>query len=601
VFFGFVDPGVKKAGRILIDEKHSDWEWTTEEFNTTWYGERSSYNYYSMAEYLKYFYKVDQKREELTGELLKNYDILFIKTPTEPFTEKEIIAIRGFVDGGGSLLLVGDHTNVFGITTNLNPLASQFGMTFRYDSQYDLDGELSVYKIPRILPHPAVQSMPTFMFATSCTIDAPIVAENAIIGYGIKSMYLDYAQRNFFPKNAGRENMEYGLFVQASGTTYGKGRVFLLADSTPWSNFYMFIPGKPELLLGIMEWLNRKNSFLDILRLLFLILGIIFLFITTFLSYKTIKREGKGPVLYTLLFMGFLITPLALTGIEQLNKNCYPLPKPHTKYINISFEMEHSDFELPVLHMTQQMERSYHTFYVWLQRLGYVPSLKDKFQDALQNSDAVVIINPSKPFSEDEIRSTEEFLNNGGRLLLIDDPKLNKHSNANQLISKFGIHLIPSDLLNTPVKIFRSINDTGLILSSSAGEVNGGNTILFSRMRIPENKKPSGTFNYTLYDTIKSDLKYGALRPNQMNIDKNRRITEAGERKNPQLNIDTTKISPILSFSKVGKGILAVMSSSFLFTDKEMGSTAMIPAANNRRIYDLEYWIFRDVLNMGNK
>jgi hypothetical protein len=131
VFFGFVDPGVKKAGRILIDEKHSDWEWTTEEFNTTWYGERSSYNYYSMAEYLKYFYKMDQKREELTEELLKNYDILFIKTPTESFTEKEIIAIRDFVENGGSLLLVGDHTNVFGITTNLNPLASQFGMTFR--------------------------------------------------------------------------------------------------------------------------------------------------------------------------------------------------------------------------------------------------------------------------------------------------------------------------------------------------------------------------------------------------------------------------------------------------------------------------------------
>jgi hypothetical protein len=363
----------------------------------------------------------------------------------------------------------------------------------------------------------------------------------------------------------------------------------------------MFIPGKPELLLGIMEWLNRKNGLLDILRLISLISGLLFSFITFFLFYKTVKNAGRGTALYLLLFAGFLITPLTITGIEQLNKNSYPLPKPHTKYINISFEMEHSDFELPVLHMTQQMERSYHTFYVWLQRLGYVPSLKDKFQDALQNSDAVVIINPSKPFSEDEIKSTEEFLNNGGRLLLIYDPKLNKHSNANQLISKFGIHLIPSDLLNTPVKIFRSINDTGLILSSSAGEVTGGNTILFSRMRNPEYKKSSETFNYSLYDTIKSKIKPRLFPPNQMNFNKDNRIIENEERKNQHLNIDTTKIRQVFSINKIGKGTLAVMSSSFLFTDKEMGSTAMIPAANNRRIYDLEYWIFRDVLKIENK
>ena len=30
-------PGSKKQGRILMDEKHSNWEWTTQKFDTTKY------------------------------------------------------------------------------------------------------------------------------------------------------------------------------------------------------------------------------------------------------------------------------------------------------------------------------------------------------------------------------------------------------------------------------------------------------------------------------------------------------------------------------------------------------------------------------------
>lgn len=125
-FFGFFDHGIKKQGRILIDEGHSDWEWTTKKFDTEWYGRQSTYNYYSLAQYLKKFYSVEQKIENLTDSLLVNYDILMIKTPTEPFSNDEINSIKKFVTYGGGLFLVGDHTNVFGITTNLNPIATEF-------------------------------------------------------------------------------------------------------------------------------------------------------------------------------------------------------------------------------------------------------------------------------------------------------------------------------------------------------------------------------------------------------------------------------------------------------------------------------------------
>lgn len=617
-FFGFVDPGEKKQGRILIDEKHSDWEWTTEEFNTTWYGEKSTYNYYSLAEYLKYFYTVDQKSQALTEEVLKNYDILFIKTPTEPFSQTEIAAIRTFVEHGGGLFLVGDHTNVFGITTNLNPVASQFGITFRYDGQYDLDGELSIYRKPKVLPHPVVQAMPTFMFATSCMLDAPLLAENAIIGYGIKSIYLDYARKNFFPKDAGSaESMEFGLFVQAAGVTFGKGRVFLFSDSTVWSNFYMFIPGKPELLLGIMEWLNRRNSIFGILRLISLVLGVTALLMTIVLA----RKLEKGRVLSALLFVGFLVTPPAVLAVEQLNRKFYPLPQPHTKYVRVNFESEHSDFELPLLHITQRPEQSYHTFYVWLQRLGYVPSLKSPYEEALQDADAVVIINPHKPFGEQEIQRTEEFLTRGGKLFLMDDPRHTHHVIANQLLSEFGAQLIPTDTLSTRVIFIRAASDTGWIVSSSAGEVRGGMPLLYARTRVPspsQRQFPTGALipghDFDLGKQRRIPLQPFSLDSNLLRQQQQHGtkppLPRAGwpqpglPRTVPSPNLlgkalDTITFRPVLAVQNVGKGRLVVMASSFLFTDKDMGSSSVTPDTNKQRIYELEYRIFQDVLKVG--
>jgi hypothetical protein len=197
---GFHDPGSEKQGRVLIDEKHSNWEWTTEEYDTRWFGEKSGYNYYSLYSYLNSYYYVDRNFEQITPKLLSNYDILVVKTPTEPFSPDEVESIEHFVSSGGGLFLISDHTNVFGMSTYINPVAEKFGLHFRYDATYDLNsGSLSEYRPPRILPHPIVQYMPPFLFATSCTLEAPLQTDNVIIGYDLKSIHLDYSQTDFFP------------------------------------------------------------------------------------------------------------------------------------------------------------------------------------------------------------------------------------------------------------------------------------------------------------------------------------------------------------------------------------------------------------------
>jgi len=380
----------------------------------------------------------------------------------------------------------------------------------------------------------------------------------------------------------------------------------------------MFIPGKPELLLGIMEWLNRRNSLFGILRLLSLVLAVVALGAGIVFA----RKLEKGKALAVLLLMGFLVTPIAVLGVEQLNRKFYPPPQPHTMYVKINFESEHSDFELPLLHITQRPERSYHTFYVWLQRLGYVPSLKSSYEEALQDADAVVVINPHKPFGEQEIQRTEEFLTRGGKIFLMDDPRHTHHAIANQLLSKFGGELIPTDTLSTPVNFIKAASDTARIASSSAGEARGGMPLLYARTRAPSpSQRQFPTSGFVPRDDFDLE-KQGRVPFQPFLLDSNllRRQQQRGikpplprtEWRQPGLPralpspkllgtaLDTISLRPVLAVHSVsGKGTLVVIASSFLFTDKEMGSSSITPDTNRRRIYELEYWIFQDVLKAG--
>ena len=530
-FWGFQDPGIIKKGRIIIDEKHSNWELTTRAYDTKWFGRKSGYNYYCLADYLHYYYQIQRNFDPITSKLLDNCDVLIIKTPTSIFSSDEIKSILEFVKNGGGLFLIGDHTNVFGTGTFINPVAKQFGLRFNYDATYDLKtGELSIFKPPKLLPHPVVQYLPTFLFGTSCTLEAPLSAEEVIIGYGLKSLELDYSQKNFFSKLHYSTNMNFGLFLQSAGLKYGKGRVLAFTDSTVFSNFWLFMPGKPELLLGSINWLNRKNYLPDRMNFTLLITGFLFMGTTCFLI---LKKRSFAEGLFIMLCSSFLSLPFAIILFQNINNNIYPLLKPHTKFTKVCFETEHSDFFLPILGLVKRPEISYHTFYVWTQRLGYVPIAMPKLQDALKNGDVVIIINPTKSFTDIKRNQILDYVNGGGRVVLIDS-SFNKSSTANEFLKAFdmkiNMNLSKSSFFNDPSG--RKIPTT-----QQSASIEGGESVLFT-----ENK------------------------------------------------------DPILSLKRKGQGLVVVMADSMLFSDSMLGSTGTVPTPEQLKLYELEFWMLKELI-----
>ena len=532
------DPGIRKQGRVLIEELHSDWEWTTRAYDTSWYGRKSGYNYYCLAEYLSHYYHVEASRDSLLPELLSRFDVVMLKTPTTPYSEREMEALVDFVDGGGGLWLIGDHTNVFGTSTYLNQLAGRFGLRLRYDSTYDLKTlALSVFRAPPVFKHPVVAYLPDYLFATSCTVDAPFLSENMILGHALKAADLDYARMSFFPRK-NDQNYSFGVFLQQGGLKHGKGRLAIFTDSTCFSNFFMFMTGKLELALGTIEWLNRTNR-LAWVKVLLVILGLVCLARLLAALRHRERMQILAVVLPGVLF-GLAVAVLVYDGLVRWS---YRLPEPHSDYVHVAFESEHSGIELPTRRLITNPEMSLHTFFVWTQRLGFFPSIESSLEDALAKGDLVVIANPVVPFEPEELADLAGYVSGGGNLLVLVDP-LNKGEAQPQLLEALGA-----------------------CRAGAPGLSAGG-----------EDSDPSYIVSL-----------------------EGKRITPAARPGGLECGIERLRLSDggtVLAQLTPGDGRIFIFSDFFLFTDRNMGHTGEPLDRGKYGIFELEYWMLREILDI---
>ena len=148
------------------------------------------------------------------------------------------------------------------MNTYLNDIARHFGFTFRNDLLFRIgDPYKQAYQPPRVA-HPIVQHVPPMHFAVSCSIDPGWSLGRMVIrNTGLWSLPPAYHESNYHPQAEYAPEMQYGAWCQLWSTTYGSGRVLAFADSTLFSNFCVFQPGKAELLRGMLDWLNHTSPF----------------------------------------------------------------------------------------------------------------------------------------------------------------------------------------------------------------------------------------------------------------------------------------------------------------------------------------------------
>jgi hypothetical protein len=431
---GLRDPGLPKAGRVLFDERHSDWEWTEEPFDTERYGLRTSYNYFNLYDHLDHYFRLSRTHEPLSDELLAEHDVLVLRTPTEPFAEAELAALQRFVERGGGLWLIGDHTNVFGSGEYLNAVAERFGIRFQYDCTYDLStGSLNLYRAPEVLAHPVVSRLPPFLFATSCTVRADWPYEAVMVGTSLNVLPADYGQPNFFPAKGPRQDGQIGSFLQAAARRHGAGRVLAFTDSTVFSNFFMYLPGKPELALGSIDWLNRTNRLPELGTPLAL-LGLATL-AWTLVGARGLRRGWSLPLIAAGSGVG-LLAALALSDASVAL--AHPPLEPRRPARRVHFDLEHSGIFLPILRLQGPEDNDWATFYTWTQRIGLVPTAERELERCLAGDGLVLLADPVRELESAELEALRRFVAGGGGLLvLLGERGLPDASDA--LLESFGL------------------------------------------------------------------------------------------------------------------------------------------------------------------
>ena len=253
--------GTPKNGKLVISSYHSQWSSSSRPYDREWYGADSGYNYACLKRLFEVFYPVVDATGPLTAADLDGASTLIIYDADRRFTKEEIELVREFVRGGGGLFLIGDHTNVFGSASNMNEVCEPFGFQFRDDVLFDLDEDFhQVIDAPR-LGNSFWHGMSFFKLRGPTSIRPTSMWTRPVYQVGhSKSVRAIYSVNNFYPPPHDDPKMRSGTFCVSAASRYGRGRVVAWGDSTVFSNFEIFYPGKYEYLLNTMNWLNYKDS-----------------------------------------------------------------------------------------------------------------------------------------------------------------------------------------------------------------------------------------------------------------------------------------------------------------------------------------------------
>lgn len=466
--------GERKAGRVMVVERHSAWEPTTEPYGTEVYGEAGSYNYAAIYAYCSQYYDMSRLAADdpLDDGTLELCDVLIIKTPTARYAPEEVEAVVRFVDRGGSLLLIGDHTNVFNMNTYLNDIARHFGFTFRNDLLFRVGDPYRQQYRPPALAHPLLQHVPPMSFAVSCSIDPGSSRGSMVIrNVGLFNLPPAYQESNYHPQAEYRPYMEYGAWCQLWSTVFGRGKVLAFADSTLFSNFCVYQPGKTELFMSMVEWLNHhpgrgvpRNRALWILTaLVACVLGCLGL------------REKAGAWILV-LSVTWCAWSVAVGGTLHLHGRALPLPAKKQSLQHVVIDRSLSTVPLFTGAFADDPEGGgYGLLEQWIPRVGNYTSRRGGME--VLSGDALVVICPTLLPGPQFRDALLDWVQSGGRLLVFDTPDV-EESTANSLLQLFGLTSIhnAADQEDEPLRLAEPSLETPL---QAACEIQGGEPLAF--------------------------------------------------------------------------------------------------------------------------
>ncbi len=344
--------------------------------------------------------------EIVNSEILENVDIFVVTSINTAFLSEEHNNIWNFVENGGSLLVLGDHTDIADTKEPLNDLLKPVGINYRFDSGLPIDQNFDWETCYQFVHNPVtykVEHLNEIGISVGATLDISMNSFPMLIGkFGLSDIG-DYsnlrANLGDYEYNPGEQ---IGDVILVSGAYYGEGKVMVFGDTSSFQNTAFSHSG--SFVKQVFSWLgnNQSGTFVNIK----IVLSLTFLFLSAALFLYT-KNKRRTLVFFTLAvflaivlssgFNSFIIRDIETTG--------------NTVYIDSShIEKFNTDgFE----------DKSLTGTMINLMRNDYYPFiLRDFNREKIENSEILILNAPTKKFTTSEVEFLMDYMKDGGLIVL---------------------------------------------------------------------------------------------------------------------------------------------------------------------------------------
>lgn len=279
----------KRPNEIIFDESHGAWETVNAEYMPHSFGRGANYTYSLLRDYTsKLGYKTSTYKSE-EEKLPEKPSLFILKMPTIPLSASFIKKLTSWIEGGGSLLVISDHTDLYDSTQNINKLlAYSSNVSISDKAVYDKNGfpnKTFFYSSNVLSGHLNINDV-FFPWQTGTSINRTPLISNRFISYGMsfaeKGIYSN--QNRFGDFNPDLKN-SYLNHAAGVAWTLGRGNIFLIMDSTPWSNFSIYKSQYKHLYKTIIE--SACNN------LILYIVGFLPIFAFIYIIFSIYDRKNK--------------------------------------------------------------------------------------------------------------------------------------------------------------------------------------------------------------------------------------------------------------------------------------------------------------------
>lgn len=385
-------------------------------------------------------FSVSFLRDAITSERLAETDLLVTLNVNTQWTEDELLAVWEFVHAGGSLLVLGDHTDVDGSMRSQNDLLAPVGIEFQFDSAVPthVDGwersDLYLHPI-----HARVESAGALATAVGGSLKIQSFgALPLVVGrYGLADRGdADAADRAFLGDYRYQPGEQLGDVVLAAWSRLGAGAVVVFGDTSGLQNAALEL-SYTRWAHGLFTWLAGDTLF-DLGSNAAFLAGMLFIAC----GCAVVAMLRQRPVQIGVVLLGLWAT---LEGSALLERRwCF---RESNAAASVLIDTSH----LPRIQRGANSDLSLDGFKNCAMRSGYrVGTMHEFSSERLARASVLLTVAPAEPYTAPETQELTRFMENGGFVLACSSYP--HREGLESLLGAVGLTVLPTPIGPIPLQ-----------------------------------------------------------------------------------------------------------------------------------------------------